>query len=112
VLFAGDVIMNRRFLAFNSAASSVRAWISTLDKLAPLQATRIVPSHGDMGDGMLLETNRAYLRDLQSRVAALKRDGKTVMEATDVITAEFRTKYTGWTGNPGAAVRSAFTEAN
>src|SRR5215470_5134454 len=85
VLFAGDVIMNRRFLGFNSATSSVRAWISSLDKLAPLRPVRIVPSHGEMGDGSLIEKNRAYLQALQMRAAELKRAGKTADEAADVI---------------------------
>jgi glyoxylase-like metal-dependent hydrolase (beta-lactamase superfamily II) len=112
VLLAGDVVMNRRYLAFNSAASSVRAWISVLDKLSPLAPTRIVPSHGDMGDGTLIETNRAYLKDLQTRVGALKRERKTLEEVTAAVTAELRQKYPNWTGNPAAAIQSAFTEAN
>jgi glyoxylase-like metal-dependent hydrolase (beta-lactamase superfamily II) len=59
VLFAGDVVMNRRFLAFNSPMASVRAWLSSLDKLEPLRPVRVVPSHGEMGDASLIETNRA-----------------------------------------------------
>ena len=112
VLFAGDVVMNRRYLAFNSAASSVRAWVSSLDKLAPMRATKIVPSHGDMGDGTLIESDRKYLTEVQTRAAALKREGKTVDDATNLITAELKIKYPDWTGNPAAAIRSAFTEAN
>jgi glyoxylase-like metal-dependent hydrolase (beta-lactamase superfamily II) len=112
VLFAGDVIMNRRFLAFNAMMrSSVQAWISSLDKLAPLRPTRIVPSHGEMGDGSLIETNRTYLRALQSRAAELKREGKSADQAADTISAEFKSKYPDWTGNAGAAARSAYSEA-
>ena len=112
VLLAGDVVMNRRYLAFNSSAASVRAWISVLDKLSPLAPTRIVPSHGEMGDGVLIEMNRAYLKDLQTRVGALKREQKTVEEVTTAVTAELRQKYPDWTGNPGPAIQSAFKEAN
>jgi glyoxylase-like metal-dependent hydrolase (beta-lactamase superfamily II) len=111
VLFAGDVIMNRRFLGFNSASSSVRAWISSLEKVAPLRPATIVPSHGEMGDGSLIETNRAYLQALQSRAAELKRDGKTEDETADALTAEFKAKYPNWTGNAGAAARVAYKEA-
>jgi glyoxylase-like metal-dependent hydrolase (beta-lactamase superfamily II) len=111
VLFAGDVIMNRRFLAFNAMWSSVQAWINSLDKLAPLRPTRIVPSHGEMGDGSLIETNRMYLRALQSRAAELKREGKSVDQAADTISAEFKSKYPDWTGNAGAAARIAYNEA-
>jgi glyoxylase-like metal-dependent hydrolase (beta-lactamase superfamily II) len=111
VLFAGDVIMNRRFLGFNSASSSVRAWISSLEKVAPLRPATIVPSHGEMGDGSLIETNRAYLQALQSRAAELKRAGKTEDETADALTAEFKAKYPNWTGNAGAAARVAYKEA-
>jgi glyoxylase-like metal-dependent hydrolase (beta-lactamase superfamily II) len=111
VLFAGDVIMNRRFLGFNSPRSSVQAWINSLDKVAPLHPARIVPSHGEMGDGSLIETNRTYLRALQTRVAELKRAGKTVDEVAEAMTAEFKAKYPDWTGNAGAAARIAYNEA-
>jgi glyoxylase-like metal-dependent hydrolase (beta-lactamase superfamily II) len=111
ILFAGDVIMNRRFLGFNSASSSVRAWISSLDKVAPLRPVRIVPSHGEMGDGSLIETNRVYLQALQSRAAELKRAGKSEDEAADTLSAEFKAKYPDWTGNAGAAARVAYKEA-
>ena len=110
VLFAGDVIMNRRFLGFNSQ-SSVRAWINSLDKVEPFHPTRIVPSHGEMGAGSLIEVNRTYLKALQSRVAELKRDGKTADQAVETVVAEFKSKYPDWTGNAGAAARSAYAEA-
>jgi glyoxylase-like metal-dependent hydrolase (beta-lactamase superfamily II) len=112
VLFAGDIVMNRRFLAFNSASASVKAWLGVLDKLSPLRATKIVPSHGDMGDGTLIQTNRSYLQDVQTRATALKREGKAAAEVTEAVAAELRSKYTGWTGNPNAAIQSAFNEAN
>jgi glyoxylase-like metal-dependent hydrolase (beta-lactamase superfamily II) len=111
VLFAGDVLMNRRFLAFNATQSSVQAWIDSIDKIEQLQPARIVPSHGEMGDASLIETNRTYLKSLQSRVAELKREGKTVDQAVEMMTAEFRAKYPDWTGNAGAAARGAYAEA-
>ena len=111
VLFAGDVIMNRRFLGFNSTRSSVQAWLNSLDKVAPLRPTIIVPSHGEMGDGSLIEKNRGYLQALQTRAAELKRAGKSVDETADLLTAEFKSKYPDWTGNAGAAARIAYNEA-
>jgi len=111
VLFAGDVIMNRRFLAFN-AKSSVQAWLRSLEEAARLRPSRIVPSHGEMGDGSLVEIDRTYLQMLQTRVRELKREGKTLDQTAETVTAEFRTKYSDWTGNAGAAARSAYNEAN
>jgi len=111
VLFAGDVIMNRRFLGFNSQSSSVRAWLNSLDKVEPLHPTIIVPSHGEMGNGSLVELNRSYLKALQTRVAELKHDGKTVDQVAETVVAEFKSKYPEWTGNAAAAARSAYAEA-
>jgi glyoxylase-like metal-dependent hydrolase (beta-lactamase superfamily II) len=111
VLFAGDVIMNRRFLAF-SARSSVQAWLRSLDEAARLRPTRIVPAHGEMGDGALIEVNRNYLQALQTRVRELKREGKTLDQTAEIATTEFRAKYPDWMGNAGAAARSAYNEAN
>jgi len=110
VLFAGDVLMNRRFLAFNANAS-VQAWIDSIDKVEPLRPARIVPAHGEMGDESLIEANRGYLKALQSRVVELKREGKTVDQAAETVTAEFRAKYPTWTGSAGAAARGAYAEA-
>lgn len=111
VLFAGDVIMNRRFLGFNSTRSSVRAWIQSLEKVAPLHPSRIVPSHGEMGDGSLIETNRTYLRALQARAAELKHEGKSADQVADVIRTEFKMRYPDWSGNAEAAARIAYAEA-
>ena len=111
VLFAGDVIMNRRFLAFNGR-SSLQAWLRSLEESARLRPARIVPAHGEMGDGTLIDLNRNYLQALQSRVRELKREGKTLDQTAEAATAEFRAKYPDWTGNAGAAARSAYNEAN
>jgi glyoxylase-like metal-dependent hydrolase (beta-lactamase superfamily II) len=111
VLFAGDVIMNRRFLGFGSPRSSVQSWLQSIEKVAPLRPTRIVPSHGEMDDGSLIETNRAYLQVLQTRVADLKREGKSLEQASQTIIAEFKAKYPDWSGNAGSAARIAYNEA-
>ena len=103
--------MNHRFVAFNATQSSVQAWIDSIDKIEPLRPTRVVPSHGEMGDATLIESNRGYLKALQTRVAELKREGKTVDQTVEMVTAEFRARYPDWTGNAGAAARGAYTEA-
>jgi len=105
------VIMNRRFLAFN-ARSSVQAWLRSLEEAARLRPTRIVPAHGEMGDGSLIEINRNYLQALQTRVRELKREGKTLDQTAEIAAMEFRAKYPDWTGNAGAAARSAYNEVN
>jgi glyoxylase-like metal-dependent hydrolase (beta-lactamase superfamily II) len=111
VLFAGDVIMNRRFLGFGSPRSSLLAWLNSLDKVAPLGPKVIVPSHGEIGDGSLIERNRTYLRSLQTRAIELKREGKSIEQASETIVAEFKSKYPDWNGNAGSAARIAYNEA-
>jgi glyoxylase-like metal-dependent hydrolase (beta-lactamase superfamily II) len=112
VLFAGDVVMNRRFLGFGSPRSSLRAWLRSLQHVEALRPTRIVPSHGEMGDSSLIERNRNYLESLQARVRQLKQEGKTLEQATETVVAEFKARYPDWTGNAGSAARSAYNEAN
>jgi len=110
VLFAGDVVMNGRFVAFQGTAS-VRSWISVLDRLSPLKPLHVVPSHGAMGDATLIDAQRITMATLASRSAELKREGRTVDQAVQTLGAEIRAKNAGWTGNPDAAIRSAYAEA-
>ncbi len=66
VLFAGDVVMNRSFLAAN-AASSMKAWLAAFDATEAWKPTVVVPSHGPVGDGSLIPANRAIMRQIQTR---------------------------------------------
>ena len=113
VLFAGDIVMNHRFLAFGSPYTSLEAWLSVLDQLAPLRPARIVPCHGPMGDGSLIAMNRTYLKAVQDRVAELKGQGKSAEETSQLLTDELRAKYPDWTGpnGIGAAAKVAYNEA-
>jgi len=110
VLFAGDVVMNGRFVAFQGTAS-VRSWISALDRLSPLKPLHVVPSHGAMGDATLIDAQRITMTTLASRAAELKREGKTADQTVQTLGAEIRAKNAGWTGSPDAAIRSAYSEA-
>jgi glyoxylase-like metal-dependent hydrolase (beta-lactamase superfamily II) len=112
VLFAGDVVMNGTFVAFASPYSSVQAWIASLNELATLRPDRIVPSHGEMGSAALIDNVLGYLTALQTRVRDLKGQGKSVDEASQMVGAELRDRYPGWT-NPARvadAAKSAYAE--
>lgn len=115
VLFTGDVVMGRRFLAASAnPPASIKLWISTLDELAALRPVKVVPSHGDLGDATLVTRDREYLQAVQTRVGDLKKQGKTIDEAVQAVAAEIAPKYPEW-GNPGgsaATARAAFAEAN
>jgi len=112
VLFTGDVVMSQRFLAAQNT-SSISLWLSTLDELAALKPSAVVPSHGRIGDAALIARDRAFLAAVQERVAALKRDGKSSDEAAAAVVAEIAPKYPEW-GNPSGAApsaRAAYAEA-
>ena len=113
VLFAGDVVMNQRFLVFMSPESSVETWLGILNDLLPLELRHIVPSHGQMGDIALIHEQREYLRNLRARVRGHKSEGHSLDEVVEQVTLEMQLNYPNWIGErwiPGAA-RSAFREA-
>jgi glyoxylase-like metal-dependent hydrolase (beta-lactamase superfamily II) len=97
VLFTGDVVTNRFFPIINSGGGN---WISTLDKLAALKPRIVVPGHGAAGDVALIETESAFLKEMQSRTGELKKQGKSAEEAAKLLTDEFKAKYSTW-DNPG-----------
>jgi cyclase len=113
VLFAGDVVMNRAFLAIGQMAS-MKTWLTVLDNLDSLHAVKVVPSHGPMGDGSIVVEQRDVLRALQARVRELKMQGRSVDDASKALVAEFQAKYPGW-GRPNgvaAGVRAFYAELN
>jgi glyoxylase-like metal-dependent hydrolase (beta-lactamase superfamily II) len=111
VLFAGDVVMNRTFLAFGQTGSA-QTWVDVLGQLNALRPTTVVPSHGPNGDASIIEEQRAVLLALQGRVRELKAQGKSADETAQVLTTEFQGKYPDWTGSNrvGGAVRSIYAE--
>lgn len=111
VLFAGDIVMSKRFLAF-SAPSSGAAWLRVLDQLEALKPALIVPSHGANGDAALIAQQRAVLQQIQARARELKAQGRTADEAAATITAELQAKYADWTtpNRAGSAARAFYGE--
>jgi glyoxylase-like metal-dependent hydrolase (beta-lactamase superfamily II) len=112
VLFAGDVVMNKSFLAA-TPVSSMQAWLNAFDRFEAMHPRTIVPSHGAIGDGALIGSNRALMRDIQSRVRELKMQGKSIDDAAAAVQSEFPAKYPGWPRANGltAIARSAYAEA-
>jgi cyclase len=112
VLFAGDVVMNESFLAATDV-SSMAAWLDAFDTFEAMQPKTIVPSHGAVGTGALIGTNRALMQAIRSRAAALKAQGKSSDEAAAAIQAELTAAHPGWPRANGitAAARAAYAEA-
>ena len=96
VLFSGDLAMSGAFPAFATPQSRSDTWLKSLDALDAFHAQRLVPSHGPLADASIIGQYRSYLKDLQARVAELKRAGKSAGEASDILQAEFRAKYPDW----------------
>jgi glyoxylase-like metal-dependent hydrolase (beta-lactamase superfamily II) len=113
ILFAGDVVMNRTFVAFASPYSSVKAWLADFDQLEPLQPVKVVPSHGPVGDASLIAEQRAVMKAIQSRAAELKKEGKTADETAAAIQRELTAKYPDWAAPPrvSAIAKTAYAEA-
>ena len=95
-LIPGDIVQDKIVPRVNSGEGSVKGWLALLDKIAPLKPRYIVPDHGGLGDGSLIEKERAFILDLQSRALALKRQGVSANDAGKQLTAEFKAKYPDW----------------
>ena len=113
ILFAGDVVMNRTFVAFASPYSSVKAWLADFDQLDPLHPLTVVPSHGPVGDASLIAEQRTMMTAIQSRAIELKRQGRSADETAQTVQAEFQATYPGWAvpARVGIIARTAYTEA-
>jgi glyoxylase-like metal-dependent hydrolase (beta-lactamase superfamily II) len=112
VLFTGDVVMSQRFLAAQDT-SSLKTWLSVLDELTSLKPLHVVPSHGKLGGATLIARDKAFIQSVQARVAALKRDGKSIDESVAAVVADIAPQYPEF-GNPtnaGAIARAAYNEA-
>jgi glyoxylase-like metal-dependent hydrolase (beta-lactamase superfamily II) len=112
VLLAGDVVMNRSFLAATQA-SSMKAWLAAFDAFEAMHPKIIVPSHGATGDGSIIATNRQIMQAVQARARELKAQGRSADETAVAVQKEFQAQHPDWPRANGlaAAARSAYAEA-
>lgn len=109
VLFTGDVAM-RAQPSFAGPQSSLRHWLTSLDRLEALAPAVVVPSHGPMGDVGFIAGYRAYLIEVRDRAAAAKRAGSSLDQTVEAITAALASRYPD-RGRLAGAIRSAYAEA-
>jgi glyoxylase-like metal-dependent hydrolase (beta-lactamase superfamily II) len=110
VLFAGDLAM-RAQPAFASPHSSLRQWLTSLDRLEALKPAIIVPSHGPTGDGTgFIIAYHAYLTEVCDRTVSEKRLGRSVDQAVEAVTAAFGDRAPDKARLSGA-IRAAYAEA-
>ena len=93
-------------------SANVKSWVEILAKLRPLKPRFVVPDHGALGDGSLVEDDYAFLSGLQTRALELRRQGKSADEAGQTIIAEFKTRFPDWPSLNGIAnvVRHVYAE--
>lgn len=96
VLFCGDVVTNRFYPIFPDMKSDGNNWISVTAQLAAMNPRIVIPGHGEVGDGLLITRESTLLRDLRTRTARLKREGKTVEAAVQLLIVEMRAAYPQW----------------
>ena len=108
ILFSGDVAMSA---LPNIGQAGSAMWLASMDRFEKLKPKKIVPSHGRIGEGLEFVTlYRNFIRDVQSRVAAQKKQGRSVDEAVAAITAELQDKYPTAGQRLGGAIRAIYSE--
>ncbi len=98
-LITGDIVQNKVVPSVASSGGSFASWLTVLDKLVPLQPRVVVPTHSKVGDASLITAEAAFIRDMQSRAAALKRTGISAADAAARLTEVFKTNYPDWAAN-------------
>jgi glyoxylase-like metal-dependent hydrolase (beta-lactamase superfamily II) len=112
LVVSGDVVQNRISPNVICQTCSPRQWIAVVDQVARLRPERVVPDHGDLGDGSLVAQERGFLVALDQRAMELKKQGVAADAAGKQIQAEFEKTYAGWQGlgNIPQSVQRAYAD--
>ena len=82
VLFAGDLLFVQHVPVLDG---SVRGWLKTIEDLARIPATSVVPGHGGVSDWPdALAAERTYLQRLESDCRDLIKRGIPLAQAADI----------------------------
>jgi glyoxylase-like metal-dependent hydrolase (beta-lactamase superfamily II) len=108
VLFSGDVAMTP--LPSVGAGASLTQWLASQDRFTALQPSRVVPSHGPIGDASIMTRYKAFISTVQARAAELKKSGKTVDETVATLQAELEPTY-GKSPRMAGPIRAAYNQA-
>jgi len=98
-LITGDIVQNKVVPSVASSGGSFASWLTVLDKLVPLQPRVVIPTHSKVGDASLITSEAAFIRDMQTRAAALKRSGVSAADAVTRLTEVFKSNYPDWAAN-------------
>lgn len=93
LVLTGDACVNGPFNAM--ADSDTASWIEVLGKVQRLAPDIVVPGHGAVGKGDLLETQKQYFIDLRAQVRDLIKQGKTAEQAATLVDLPGWRQWTG-----------------
>ena len=95
-LISGDIVQNKMVPNLPDENASMKGWVEILAKLRQAKWQNVVPDHGALGDGSLIEQDYQFFAQLQARALELKRQGQSAEEAGQVLLAEFKMKFPDW----------------
>jgi glyoxylase-like metal-dependent hydrolase (beta-lactamase superfamily II) len=95
VLFAGGLVTSGRIPEVRDA--DIDGWLQALEQLAQVPVQAVVPGHGPVGRGEMIQATADYLRALDREVQALYGSGTSLMEAVD---AAVLPGYSNWSLYP------------
>jgi glyoxylase-like metal-dependent hydrolase (beta-lactamase superfamily II) len=106
VLFSGDVAMQAQ-PAMATGKTSIAQWLKSLDRLAALKPSVVVPSHGPVGDARFIQGYQSYLIEVRDRTAKAKAAGADLAAATAQVNETMKARYPD-AGRLSGAVRVAY----
>jgi glyoxylase-like metal-dependent hydrolase (beta-lactamase superfamily II) len=110
-LISGDVVQNKVVPSIFRDGGTPSSWLAVLDKIASLNAARVLPTHSAPGDGSLLGLQKKFITDLRQSALSLKGKGIPAEAAGKQLTEEFKAKYPDWPSmNVAGFVRNIYAE--
>lgn len=89
VVFAGDIVFNRRMLGVQPH-SNVKDWINSFKAMAAYQPQWVVPGHGPAGPlSLATHDTYDYLLNLRTRIGALIEAGGDIYSSTSIDQSAF-----------------------
>jgi glyoxylase-like metal-dependent hydrolase (beta-lactamase superfamily II) len=112
VLFAGDLVENRFFPILPDEDAHGSEWIALLERMEVLEATTVVPGHGEVGEAALIGDVREYLEYVRRRVNEAVASDTSLEDAKLQLVPEIRSRYATWDNEIwiGFAIESFYRE--
>lgn len=96
-LVSGDVVQNKVSPYIYGEGGTAASWINAVEAASRLGALHVLPDHSPMGDGSLIDQERAFLVEIRDRALVLRREGISPEAAGERITNEFKQSRSDWT---------------